>query len=308
MSDTQRLLAVLQYHIVNSTLTEDAIPDDDNEHAIVLSSLRGEPYVQLPNNRSQALVIAQGQGDGDDNDNMGRIIQPSQNVSFNLGSAVSYQNVRVVPINNVLTVPGALPSTLQSLNLTTLSTLAQQNQLVQPLNTTDAVTVFAPTNAAIESVMNQYNMANDTQKRAVIANHVVNGTVVYSTQLSGDNAVRNATSASGEQLTFEEDDDALYVRSGDVRARIVRSDNLASNGVVHIIDTVLLNTMSNDAAAASAASSAAAAPANTGGVSGGTNGEDNDSNDNNMNGAMGVAAGVATVGLVALSSGLLLLA
>lgn len=267
--------------------------------------------MQLPNNRSQALVIGRGQSSGDDDDNNnGTVIQPSQNISFSLSSALRYQNVQLIPINTVLTRPGPLPATLQSLNLTMLAQLAQQTQLVQALNTTSALTVFAPTNSAIENVTEQFNAANDDQKRAVIANHVVNGTAVYSTQLSGDQAVRNATSASGEALTFEEDDDVLYVRSGDTRARIIRSDNLASNGVVHIIDMVLLNTESNPDAAASAASSASSSQAtNTGGFAEGSTGDnDSDSNSGGNNAAPGAAVvGIATVGLVGLSSAALML-
>lgn len=270
-----------------------------------MTSLSGEPRVQLPNNRSQALVIA-----GGDDDNAS-IIETSRNVSFNLGRSATYQNVRLIPINNVLTPPTNLPATLQALNLTSLVQLAQQAQVASALNSTSALTLFAPNDAAITAAQSQVAAANDEQRRTILSNHVINGTAVYSTQLEGDRAIKSATSASGEMLSFEEDDDQLYVRSGDVRARIVRSDVLTSNGVVHVIDTVLLNNASNPAAASSAQSSAAAAAAtNTQGISGGTNSgsssNDNDRGGNGGNGAAGLAAGVATVGLVALSSAALL--
>ncbi|CAO1626085.1 unnamed protein product [Sympodiomycopsis kandeliae] len=317
-TDMNQLLATLSYHVVNSSLTEDSIPDDDGEHRIVLSSLKGEPYVQLPNNRSQALVLAQAQNQsqGDDNDNNrnGTIVQPGRNVSFSLEGALRYQNLMLVPINTVLSIPPSFAAAAETLNLTSLQRLAEQTQLLQAVNSTDAVTVFAPTDSAIQAAMQNISAANQDQQRAVIANHVVNGTVVYSTQLTGDDGLKNAVTASGEMVTFEEDDDNLYVVSGQTRARIIRSDNLVSNGVVHLIDTVLLNTMSNPEAAASAASSASANAATATAVQGtdadndGGNGNGNGNGNDGGNGASGVTAGIVTVGLAALSSALYLVA
>jgi hypothetical protein len=48
----------------------------------------------------------------------------------------------------------------------------------------------------------------------------------------------------------------VFVTSGSSSAKIVQSNVLTSNGVVHLIDAVLLNTASNPAAASSAYHSA----------------------------------------------------
>jgi len=87
------------------------------------------------------------------------------------------------------------------------------------------------------------------------------GTVAYSSLLTGDNAVTSAVSASGNNLTFAMADGGLTVSSGNATARIVRTDVLANNGVVHVIDAVLANTEANPGAASSAFSSATAAAA-----------------------------------------------
>ena len=75
---------------------------------------------------------------------------------------------------------------------------------------------------------------------------------------------------------FTTNDTGAYVMSGNVTARIIMSDVVIANGVVHVIDNVLVNAESNPAAASSAASSYAAAATQTtsssaaGGVVGGS--------------------------------------
>lgn len=153
---------------------------------------------------------------------------------------------------------------------------------------------------AIGAVQSAISAASPEQQTAVLANHVLNSTVVYSTQLAGDDDgnVRSAVSASGQTLTFEDGDDGLVVRSGNVTARIIRSDVLTNNGVVHVIDAVLLNTENNAEAAANAASSASEARATQTAVPGvGSSGADTDS-DEAADGALSIeikAASIATV-------------
>jgi len=77
--------------------------------------------------------------------------------------------------------------------------------------------------------------------------------MVYSPSLSSS---ENFTSASGETLSFMTNKTGTYVMSGLSMARIIRSDVLVKNGVVHVIDGVLANTASDTAAASSAYASA----------------------------------------------------
>jgi hypothetical protein len=81
---------------------------------------------------------------------------------------------------------------------------------------------------------------------------VINGSAVYSTSLNDT----IYTSAGGIPFKFVTDaTGGTSVRSGNSTARIVATDIPIANGVVHIIDRVLINTDGNIAAAESAASS-----------------------------------------------------
>lgn len=71
---------------------------------------------------------------------------------------------------------------------------------------------------------------------------------MYSPELSG----QNFTSAAGEPLSFVLNATGHFVTSGNVTAQIVQPDVLLPNGVLHVIDRVLLNTQIDSGAASSA--------------------------------------------------------
>ncbi|RSH85332.1 hypothetical protein EHS25_004728 [Saitozyma podzolica] len=87
------------------------------------------------------------------------------------------------------------------------------------------------------------------------ANHIIKGSVVYSTGF----ATGNYTSAGGEPISFTSNSSGVYVTVGNSTAKSVQSAIIISNGVVHLIDWVLVDTDTNPAAAASAFSSGIAA-------------------------------------------------
>ena len=58
--------------------------------------------------------------------------------------------------------------------------------------------------------------------------------------------------AAGENLTFMSNSSGTYVTSGNITGRIVEPDVLVENGVVQVVDVVLLNEQTDEAAASSA--------------------------------------------------------
>jgi uncharacterized surface protein with fasciclin (FAS1) repeats len=96
-------------------------------------------------------------------------------------------------------------------------------------------TVFAPTNAAFDKIPASLSDAlrnNDTALEEVLLYHVIQGNA-YSSGLTGST---NVTTLNGGNLTVTAAGGAVTVNT----ATVTMADVLAGNGVIHVIDTVLL--------------------------------------------------------------------
>ena len=127
-------------------------------------------------------------------------------------------------------------------SLSTLVTAAQAADLVDTLKGEGPFTVFAPTNAAFEKLPegtldNLLLEENKEQLASLLQYHVVSGKV-----MSGDleNGQTVAT-LNGENLTVEITDGMVYlVDATGAKAQVTTADVETSNGVVHIIDSVVM--------------------------------------------------------------------
>ncbi len=121
-------------------------------------------------------------------------------------------------------------------DFTTLVSLVQAAGLAETLSGEGPFTVFAPTNAAFEAlptVLVDYLVANPDVLARVLTYHVVDGAV-----MSGDlsDGMMAASMDMGNELAISVDDMGVGVDN----ATVVTADIVASNGVIHVIDTVLL--------------------------------------------------------------------
>jgi uncharacterized surface protein with fasciclin (FAS1) repeats len=116
----------------------------------------------------------------------------------------------------------------------TLVTALQQANLVETLKGEGPFTVFAPTDAAFAKLPpgTVEALLRDREKlTAVLTYHVVPGRVMAAQVRPGP-----VKTVQGQSLT-------VTARSGTVmvdNARVVKTDIGASNGVIHVIDTVVL--------------------------------------------------------------------
>ncbi|MGB5667618.1 MAG: fasciclin domain-containing protein, partial [Maribacter sp.] len=121
--------------------------------------------------------------------------------------------------------------------------------LVETLGTEGPFTVFAPTNEAFVALLgalgDDYNSLADfnTQEEKdilvkVLTYHVVAGTAAFSTDLSSGQMIETF---QGESVGINIKDGAVHIvdESG-TNATVVLADVAASNGVVHVINKVLL--------------------------------------------------------------------
>lgn len=113
---------------------------------------------------------------------------------------------------------------------------------------------------AFKGVQNKMLDSNATRFKNILKNHIVNGTVVYSVQMPNQLADNNKATttkvtelhtAAGSLITLTYSATGqLQVTSGNFTANVVKMDTLLSNGVVYLIDQVLLNDQVNKTLAA----------------------------------------------------------
>ena len=111
----------------------------------------------------------------------------------------------------------------------------QAADLVATLKGPGPYTVFAPTDEAFARIPKaelDALLKDKARLRAVLTNHVL-PMKATAADLAG---LKSIGSAQGSKLTFEATRAGFKVNG----ARVVKADVAASNGIIHVIDTVLL--------------------------------------------------------------------
>jgi transforming growth factor-beta-induced protein len=117
----------------------------------------------------------------------------------------------------------------------TLATLLQKTGLVETLKGTGPFTVFAPTDAAFSKVPQatlDALAADPALLRSVLLYHVVSGNVPSSAVVD----LPAAKTVQGADVLFSTRSGGVYVND----AQVVTPDIQASNGVIHVVDSVLV--------------------------------------------------------------------
>ena len=131
--------------------------------------------------------------------------------------------------------PVSLGETLAAApELSTLSSLVVKTGLTDTLKGTGPYTVFAPTNAAFAKVPTKTmdDLGKDPAKlKAVLTYHVVPGKL-----MAFDIKNSNVKTVNGANLALSKAGDFVTVEDGVVQT----ADLQATNGVVHMIDSVLI--------------------------------------------------------------------
>ena len=122
---------------------------------------------------------------------------------------------------------------------TSLVAALAQAELVATLQGDGPFTVFAPTDAAFTAAGIDLAAFDTTEEIAALADillyHVVPGTTLSTDLVEG---VTTVTTANGDELSIQVTGTSVMV--GESMANVTLADVLASNGVVHVIDQVLL--------------------------------------------------------------------
>ena len=119
-------------------------------------------------------------------------------------------------------------------DFSTLVTAVKKAGLVETLSGTGPFTVFAPTNAAFEKIPKETldSVLADTAKlKSILTYHVVAGKVMAKD-------VADLTEAKTVEGTMIKIDTESGVKVNE--ATVTKADIECSNGVIHVIDTVLM--------------------------------------------------------------------
>ncbi|KAG9122763.1 hypothetical protein FRC07_000719 [Ceratobasidium sp. 392] len=232
--DNSTLYALLGYHILNGSFLANLVAPA-RSHSVVPTLLTNNTYVNLGGS-PQVQVLEQTA------DRNGIVVRRTTG-NATVTNSTTYQNLIIHPVDAILTPPGDLKAALSS-NLVTrapggftqLGSSLQKTGILDSVNDQVSTTVFAPIDDAFVAINSTVAGLSNDQLKSVLQNHVINNNVIYSPQF---NSTPNATAASGVSLNFTNENGLKYVSYNQTRARILRSDVVVKNGVVHVIDAVL---------------------------------------------------------------------
>ena len=154
-----------------------------------------------------------------------------------VGGAAMYANKNIVQ------------NAMQSKDHTTLVAAVKAAGLVGTLEGKGPFTVFAPTNAAFEklptgTVDTLLKPENKEKLAGILTYHVVAGKWTaeqLAEKIKAGNGAAELKTVNGETLTAKMDGDSIVLTDerGD-SAKVVIGNVMQSNGVIHVIDTVLM--------------------------------------------------------------------
>ncbi|KAF2727419.1 Fasciclin-domain-containing protein [Polyplosphaeria fusca] len=236
-SDVGLVSALLSYHVLNGTYSASQIT---NMSAFVPTLLTNETYSNVTGGqRVEAVMI------GNETVFYSGLLQ---NATVSQAD-VNFTGGVIHILDRVLTLPESASDTATAANLTALRGALNASDLLDAVDTTPDLTIFAPTNEAFQSIGSALaNLSNDDLAN-ILTYHVVNSSEpLYSTDLSNGTSVQTL---NGGNLTITIENGTVFVNA----ARIITPNILVANGVVHLIDNVL--NPNNTAAATPSATSGA---------------------------------------------------
>lgn len=145
---------------------------------------------------------------------------------------LTFEGGVVYVIDIPLTIPVNFSTTAVDLNLTACVGASTSTELLDVFDLRQDVTIFVPNNEAFNNIGNLISNFTTEDLTNIMSYHAVSGRVVYSDTYRGTSL---PTLDSGKNLTITALNNDVYVNS----ARILISDILIANGVIHVIDNVL---------------------------------------------------------------------
>lgn len=225
IADPDALSGVLLYHVVDSAVKAAEVAGLDGQEVETLSGEAIEVAVDGENvmiNEASVIVTDIEGSNGVIHVIDSVLLPPQENTP---DEAMDEMDQTIVDI------------ALADENFTTLVTALQAADLVEALQGEGPFTVFAPTNEAFEALPEgalDALIADPEALTDVLLYHVAEGEAMAADVLELDG--QKVESLSGQYLDITIDEETVLIDN----AQVVIADVKASNGVIHVIDTVLL--------------------------------------------------------------------
>ncbi|PVD36338.1 hypothetical protein C0Q70_03317 [Pomacea canaliculata] len=142
-------------------------------------------------------------------------------------------------VKGFISLPGQ-PDTAFYDNVVTFLPAEYWNDVVEPLNNNQRVTVFIPTKEAIDRIPTdklQQLRGSSQLLRDVIKRHIIADQIMYTSFVYHNEGVNTLYGQLIYRISSERE--TVFVSGGAVTAQVVQGNITAMNGVVHFIDTLL---------------------------------------------------------------------
>ncbi|KAJ2897586.1 hypothetical protein MKZ38_004540 [Zalerion maritima] len=211
--------SVLSYHVLKGNYESSSFTAEKTfVHTMLEQNVTGGQVVEVVVENDEVMV----------NGDVGVV---KADISFDAGT--------IHIISSVLSPPPNISAALASTDdLSSLASALANASLVSTVASLSDITVFAPNNDAFASIGDALGGLGDDEIAGVLTYHVVQGTVGYGSLLS--NTSLETVEGGDVRITVTEAGDVMV--NG---AKVVVADVLVSNGVVHVIDAVLMPNSSS---------------------------------------------------------------
>jgi len=219
LSKDKKLLAdVLKYHVVSGSVYSSQLSDNLQATSLLMLPDGKAADIRINIYNDGKLITADGSP----------VVLPNQNATNGVIHVVD----RVMFPIPTTSIPGEVTMRKE---FSTLLAAVKAAGLVETLSGDGPFTLFAPTDEAFAKIPKDVLdklLANKTALTDVLTYHVISG-AFWSSSLS--NGMMPKT-VEGKTLTIKIDDAGVMIND----AKVVEADVAVTNGVIHVIDTVLL--------------------------------------------------------------------
>lgn len=221
MNQTGMIQSLLSYHILNGTYYASNFTAN-NMMAMFIPTHLTNPELSLVSGSQRVEIMS-------NNGNVTAYSGLKQASNF-MTTNVNFTGGTIHIIDSVLTIPDNATYTLQQSNLTAAAGAVQVAGLNQTLDTTQNLTIFAPSNDAFNAVGSIFANISMQQLASSLEYHVVRGLDYSSSLMNG-----TLQTLSGGSINITSINGTVFVND----AKVTIPDILLKNGVLHVIDQVL---------------------------------------------------------------------